>query len=108
MRRLDGIVQLVLAGVLVAGVVWGAKPAQSVEVAARDHNPATCAVCRNAPTRPVGEGDAVHGLVLGAERHLRLCAICRDAGLTPADVLDRTPCLNRYLWQETHSANVTR
>jgi hypothetical protein len=95
MRRVDGIVQLVLACVLITGVVWTARPA-GLDTPAAGHNPTTCEVCRHPNSQRPGAGDAEHGLAVGAERHLRLCRTCREAGLTPERLLTQatpTPCL---------------
>jgi hypothetical protein len=67
MRRIDGVVQLVLFVGLIAGIVWGCQPADSGV------------------------------LYRQCEQHLKLCRRCRDMGQTPGRMLARatpTTCLS--------------
>jgi hypothetical protein len=102
--------QIVLGIGLIAAVVWSCKPA-TAEPDAASHNAARCEVCQH-PNSQVGAGDGAHDLIRGAERHLHLCATCRGAGLTVADLLagpTPTPCMAQPdPIQATHSDSVTR
>jgi hypothetical protein len=61
MKCLDGLMYLVLGIAMVAGIVYGTRPARA------EHDPA---------------------LWRGCVRHLTLCAKCREAGLTPARMVE--------------------
>ncbi len=113
MKRIDGMAQIVLGIGLIAAIVWSCKPADAT-VDAAGHEAATCEVCSHPNSRKVGEGDARHDLIVGAERHLHLCETCRAAGVTVDDMLatgQATPCLADYdaaAVQATHSDSETR
>jgi hypothetical protein len=110
MRKVDGLVQIVLGLGLIAAIVYGCKPAaDTLDVSG--HNPATCQICQ-AP-RELGEGDTDHGLMAVAQQHLDVCARCRGRGYTLVHAIaagEPTPCLVDYdaTKQATHSSSSTR
>ena len=86
--NLDWLVQIVLAGVLIAGVIYSCRPADTGQIFETRHDSATCPECLD----PASSEDLAHDILVGLEMHLKLCGECREAGLTPARMATfRTP-----------------